>query len=193
MGLDGMISQQTSTLFNINIGTYGLARGNLVTSLSTLSVTNMLSTLLPAIGKGLMEDVVCLCSNNSFQGLLSPTIDPKAYATTGSTNTAVKSGAVVNQNRSDTMRFGANKVEVVGYQGTITVIPHLFVKDSDNFIFAKGDLMRVGATDVTFNTPGSKGGEFFLHRPDNAAYELRCYANQGLFSPRVGRLTKATL
>lgn len=189
MGLDGMISQQTSTLFNINIGTYGLARGNLVTGLTTLTVTNMLTTLLPAIGKGLMEDVVWLCSNDAFQGLVSPTIDPKAQA--GSSN--VKVGPNVTQSRSDTMRFGANKVEVVGYQGTITVIPHLFVKANDNFAFPKSSLMRVGATDVTFNTPGSKGGEFFLHRPDNAGYELRAYANQGLFSPTVGRLTKATL
>lgn len=188
-----MISQQASTLFNIDIGTYALARGSLVTGLGTLSVTNLLTSLLPAIGKGLMEDVICLVSNTSFQGLLSPTIDPKAQVTSGSTNTVTKSGPGVQQNRSDTMRFGANKVEVVGYQGTITIVPHLFVKDSDNFMFAKGDLMRVGATDVTFNTPGSKGGEFFLHMPSNAGYELRAYANQGLFSPKVGRLTKATL
>lgn len=189
MGLDGMVSQQTGTLFNINIGTYGLARGNLVTGLSALTVTNLLSSLLPAIGKGLMEDVVWLCSNDAFQGLVSPTIDPKAQA--GSTN--VKVGANVTQPRGDTMRFGANKVEVVGYQGTITIIPHLFVKANDNFAFPKSALMRVGATDVTFNTPGSKGGEFFLHRPDNAGYELRAYVNQGLFSPTVGRITKATL
>lgn len=189
MGLDGMISQQTSTLFNIDVGAFALARGNLATGLGALTVTNTLTTLLPAIGKGLMEDVVCLCSNNSFQGLLSPTIDPRAQAST----TNVKVGSVVNQNRSDTMRFGANKVEIVGYQGTITIVPHLFVKDSDNFFFPRKGLMRVGATDVTFNTPGSKGGEFFLHRPDNASYELRAYTNQGLFSPVVGRLTKATL
>ncbi len=184
-----MISQQTGTLFNLNIGTFQLARGNLATGLTALTVTNLLTSLLPAIGKGLMDDVVCLCSNNSFQGLLSPTIDPKAQAASSN----VKVGTSVTQGRSDTMRFGANKVEIVGYQGTITVQPHLFVKDSDNFIFAKDDLMRVGATDVTFNTPGAKGGEFFLHRPDNAAYELRCYVNQGLFSPRLGRVTKATL
>jgi hypothetical protein len=190
MGLDGMISQQTSTLFNINIGTYALARGNLATGLTALTVTKMLNALLPAIGKGLMDDVVWLTSNSSFQGLVNPTIDPVAQA--GSSN--VKVGANLTQNKGgDSLTFGANQIKIVGFQGSITVVPHLFVKDSDNFVFSKEDVMRVGATDVTFNTPGAKGGEFFLHMPNNAAYELRCYANQGLFSPKVGRLTKATL
>jgi hypothetical protein len=194
MGLDGMISQQTSTLFNINIGTYSLYRGNLATGLSSLTTTKILNALLPSIGKGLMDDVVCLVSNASFQGLVNPVVDPVAVNTYVSTTTAAqKVGTTVTKQGGDSLRFGANSITIVGYQGTVTIVPHLFVKDSDNFMFAKDNLMRVGATDVTFNTPGAKGGEFFLHMPSNAGYELRCYANQGLFSPRVGHLTKATL
>jgi hypothetical protein len=189
MGLDGMISQQTSTLFNINIGTYALYRGNLATGLSSLTTTKILNALLPSIGKGLMDDVVCLVSNASFQGLVNPVVDPTAQA--GSSN--VKVGTSVTKQGGDSLRFGASSITIVGYQGTVTIVPHLFVKDNDNFMFAKDNLMRVGSTDVTFNTPGAKGGEFFLHMPSNAGYELRCYANQGLFSPRVGHLTKATL
>lgn len=184
-----MVSQQTSTLFNIDLATYALFRGNVTTGLTALTVTKVLNALLPAIGKGLMDDVVWLTSNSSFQGLVNPTIDPVAQA--GNSN--VKTGPLVTQGRSDSLRFGANQIEIVGYQGKITIVPHLFLKDGDNFAFAKKDLMRVGATDVTFNTPGAKGGEFFLHMPSNAGYELRCYANQGLFSPKVGRMTKATL
>jgi hypothetical protein len=189
LGLDSMISQQASTLFNIDLATYGLFKGNVQTGLTALTVTKILNALLPAIGKGLMDDVVWLTSNASFQGLVNPTIDPVAQA--GNSN--VKTGPMVTQSKSDSLRFGANQIEIVGYQGKITIVPHLFLKDGDNFAFAKKDLMRVGATDVTFNTPGAKGGEFFLHMPSNAGYELRCYANQGLFSPKVGRMTKATL
>lgn len=189
MGLDSMISQQTGTLFNIDIGTYSLYRGSLATGLTALTVTKILNSLLPAIGKGLMDDVVMLVSNSSFQGLVNPVMDPTAQA--GSSN--VKIGSSVTKNGSESMTFGANQIKIVGYQGSITIVPHLFVKDNDNFAFAKDNVMRVGATDVTFNTPGAKGGEFFLHLPSNAGYELRCYANQGLFSPKVGQLTKATL
>jgi len=189
MGLDGMISQQSGTLFNIDTSVYALFRGNLETGLSALTATKILDSLLPAIGKGLMDDVVWLCSNKSFNGLVNPIIDPSAL--TASTNTKI--GAHVNTKAGESITLGANSVTIVGYQGRVTIVPHLFLKDSDNFAFGKEDLMRVGATDVTFNTPGAKGGEFFLHMPSNAGYELRCYANQGLFSPRVGLLTKATL
>lgn len=195
MGLDAMTSQQTGTLFNIDQSTYALYRGNVTTGLSSLTVTKVLNALLPAIGKGLMDDVVCLVSNASFQGIVNPTIDPvaSAPASTPSTNTIIKTGVQNVKNQGTSLQYGANSIKIIGYQGSIEIVPHLFVKDSDNFMFAKDNVMRVGATDVTFNTPGAKGGEFFLHMPSNAGYELRCYANQGLFSPKVGQLTKAVL
>ena len=189
LGLDGMIQQASGTLFNIDIGTYKIFAGNNPAAVSALSVTNLLSGLLPAIGKGLMEDVVCLCSNSAYQGLVSPVVDPVALG--GSSNSKV--GLHMNKNQSEDLRLGAKNITIVGQQGNITVQPHLFLKDKDIFIFPKKRLMKVGATDVTFNTPGNKGGEFFLHLPSNAGYELRSYCNMGLFSPTVGRLTKMTL
>jgi acetyl-CoA carboxylase biotin carboxylase subunit len=42
---------------------------------------------------------------------------------------------------------------------------------------------------VTFNLPG-RGDEFFLHVPDAAGFELRCYSNQALFSPCPGKVTQ---
>ena len=189
IGLDGIIRSSGSTLFNIDQTVYGLFTGNNPSAFAALTVTNVLANLLPAIGKGLMEDVVLLCSNTAFQSLVNPTVDPVAQAS----NTNVKVGPMITQAKSDQLQFGASGVTIVGAQGKITIQPHLFVKDKDMFCFSPKNIMRVGATDVTFNTPGSKGGEFFLHMPSNAGYELRCYANQGLFSPKVGQLTKMLL
>lgn len=189
LGLDGMIRQASGTLFNIDQSTYKLFVGNNPSSFSALSVTNVLAGLLPAIGKGLMEDVVLLCSNTAFQGLVNPTVDPVAQAS----STNVKVGPMLTKTQGDQLQFGASGVTIIGAQGKVTIQPHLFLKDKDIFAFAPKNVMRVGATDVTFNTPGSKGGEFFLHMPSNAGYELRCYANQGLFSPKVGQLTKMLL
>lgn len=186
LGLDAMITG-TGTVFNIATGTYQLYKGNSYAVSGALTVTKVLDGLLPAIGKGLMDDVVFLCSNKAFQGLMNPTIDPVATASTN-----VKVGAVVNQNRADKMVFGADNIQIRGYQGKIDIIPHLFVKDGEAFAFSKKSLKRVGASDITFNTPGSKGGEFFLQLPSNAGYELRAYLNQAMFSPELGKLTKYT-
>lgn len=188
LGIDGIVTQASGTLFNIDLTTYKIFQGNVAgASVASLTLTNVLSNLLPSIGKGLMEDVVLLCSNTAFQGLLSPTVDPVAGAA------ANKSGPYVNQDRKENMTYGARSVSLIGQQGNIEVTPHLFVKDKDIFIFPKKGMKRVGATDVTFNTPGAKGGEFFLHLPSNAGYELRAYTNQALFTPSPGKCTKMTL
>lgn len=191
IGLDGICSQATGSLFNINLATYSLFASNLQSSIgASLTVTGLLQNLLPAIGKGLMDDLTVLVSHEAYMGLVNPTIDPVGQA--GSTN--VKTGANVMQQRSDELRFGAKRVTVVGHTGEIEIVPHLFVKRNDIFAVPKklGAPLRVGATDVTFQTPG-KGGEFFLHLPSNAGYEVRCYSNQALFTPAPGRLTKMTL
>lgn len=187
LGLD-QITVGTGTIFNIATGTYQLFKGNSYAVGGALTVSKALDGMLPAIGKGLMDDVILLCSNKAFQGLLNPTIDPIAQSASANT----KVGANVMQNRGDKMVFGADNVEIRGYQGKITIVPHLFVKDGEAFAFPQKMLKRVGSTDITFNTPGSKGGEFFLQLPSNAGYELRAYANQALFSPCPGRLTKYT-
>lgn len=191
LGLDGMCSSAGQTVFNINTATYGLFAPNKPSTLNAaLTVTNVLQSILPAIGKGLMDDVVLLCSNKAFQDMVNPTVDPTAN---GGTDNKVKTGVMLTKGQSDSVRLGAKSIDIVGHQGLISITPHLFLKDSDVFVFAKKHLMRVGATDITFNTPGSKGGEFFLHLPSNAGYELRAYCNQALFSPELGKVTKITI
>lgn len=186
LGLDS-IATTSGTLFGIVNSTYQLFKGSSYSVGGALTVTKILSGLLTAIGKGLMEDVVVLCSPKAFQGLVNPTIDPGAQG--GSTN--VKVGANVNQNRSDKMVFGASEIEIIGNQGRIKIVPHLFVKEGEAFAFPLKRLKRIGATDVTFNLPG-RGDEFFLHLPSNAGFELRAYANQALFCETPGWVVKYT-
>jgi hypothetical protein len=185
MGLDAITTEAT-TLFGISAATYSLFRGNTSTLSASLTTTNILNGLLDSIGKGLNEDVVLLCSNKAFQGLVNPLIDPKA--STGSTNTQVNATRI-NRQGGSTLELGSSSAKLMGNCGTIEVIPHLYVKDGDAFVFPRSALKRVGATDVTFNLPG-RGDEFFLHVPDAAGFELRCYSNQALFSPMPAKLTK---
>lgn len=184
-GLDSITTEATS-LFGISAATYSLFRGNTSTLSASLTTTNILNALLDAIGKGLNEDVVLLCSPKAFQGLVNPLIDPKA--STGSTNT--QTGATrIDRPGGKVLELGSSSAKILGNQGMIEIIPHLYVKDGDGFCFPRSALKRVGATDVTFNLPG-RGDEFFLHVPDAAGFELRCYSNQALFSPRPATLTK---
>jgi len=62
----------------------------------------------------------------------------------------------------------------------VNIIPHMLVRDGDGFLIPTKRLKRVGAQDMSWETPG-KGGEIFFHSPTMAAWEIRCYSNQALF------------
>lgn len=187
-GLDSIITNIT-TLYGIANSQYNMFQGNTQSlSSASMTVTNILNALLPSIGKGLMQDVALICSPKAFQGLVNPVVDPKA--STGSANSQV-GGTRIDRKGGSTLELGSSSAKIMGNQGMIEIVPHLFCKDGEAFVVPLEHLKRVGATDVTFNTPG-RGDEFFLQLPDNAGFELRVYANQALFVETPGWCTKLT-
>ena len=72
----------------------------------------------------------------------------------------------------------------------IEIEPHPICKAGDIFIIPKKQFIRVGATDVTFHTPGMDSTEIFLQLPSNAGYEVRAYADQALLCMAPAKCTK---
>jgi hypothetical protein len=180
-GMDAIIDIGTGTnLFGINPQAYTLWKGSVYDVAGAMTVTKVLKGLLVAIGKGLLEDVVLLVSPAGFQSLVNPAIDPAAAGGVRKVD-ASYNGAK--------LEVGSDNAVIRGNQGKITLVPHLFVKQGYAYAVSLKHFKRVGATDITFNTPG-RGDEFFLQLQDAAGYELRVYANQGLFCDSPGRLTK---
>jgi hypothetical protein len=177
LGLQAILSQQTGTLFNVNITKYSLFRGNVVDMASAvLTVSAITKGCLKAVNKGLQEDATLWVSVNAWLGFVNPVTDAS------SANSRSKPA---DQGRK--LQYGADGVEIIAPSGKVTIKPHLMVKDGDAFLVPTRHLKRVGATDVTFETPGmEKTGEIFLQLQANAGFELRCYANQALFVDRPG-------
>lgn len=71
----------------------------------------------------------------------------------------------------------------------VEVISHPMVKRGDAFMFSLDKLMRVGAWDVSTKTPGY-GDEIFRQLEDNAAFEIRAYTDQALFTDHASHLLK---
>lgn len=75
---------------------------------------------------------------------------------------------------------GHESVEFHGLNGKISITPSGFVKQSFAYVLPVKDIIRVGSTDLTFNTPGSKNPDIFFQLPSNAGFGMRCYAHQGI-------------
>jgi hypothetical protein len=76
---------------------------------------------------------------------------------------------------------GSDGIKFHGQSGSMELVPHILMKPSEAVFFPKGELMRPGASELTFQTPGKSDKELFEHLPDHAGYGLRNYWNQALF------------
>ena len=158
----------TGTIFNINAATFDLWRGNTY-SVSTpfaLTFKELQKAVAVAAGRGLDEDVNVYVSISAWANLNTNEASLRQYTVTAET--------AVN---------GSKKLTFLSQNGTMNIIPHLFVKEGDTFIVPVKKLMRIGATDITFDLPGTEKGRVFIQNPSILNFEYRVYSNQTLFLP----------
>lgn len=181
LGLDGILTTSTGSLFNIPVQT--LWRGNSYdVGAGPLTITHINNAAKRARDRGLKESVKLLVSPKAWNGLVNPTIDPKDSSGSRKVDASYK---------SSNAEFGYESIKIHGPQGqNIEVVPHPYVKEGEAFMLPMKRLKRVGASDISFRTPGMRDEEMFIHLQTSAAYEFRCYANQAIFIDSPAKCVK---
>lgn len=169
-GLHAIISN-TGTIFGINATQYALFRGNTYNASGALSFAKVQSAISKAVEKGLDSDVMLLVNPNTWSDLLTDQAALRMYDTSYS---------------ADQLKNGAKKLQFSSQNGTVEIVPSIYVKQGYAYVLCTMDMMRIGSSDVTFKRPGREG-EFFLELPNTAGYELRCYCDQALFSFSIAK------
>ena len=176
LGIDKIITTSGS-LFGITNTTYTLFKGNEYTASGALSLSQIISATENAVAQGLMEDVCAYVPISAWNTLASTEAGLRMYDSSYSPNKAEN---------------GVKSLAFYGANGKIEIEPHPIVKAGEVFIIPKKQFIRVGATDVTFQTPGMDSTEIFLQLPSNAGYEVRAYADQALLCMAPAKCTKVT-
>ena len=176
LGIDQIITTSGS-LFGINNTTYSLFKGNEYTASGALSLSQIIAATENAVAQGLMEDVCAYVPISAWNTLASTEAGLRRY------DSSYKNGIAEN---------GVQSLAFYGANGKIEIEPHPIVKAGEVFIIPKKQFIRVGATDVTFQTPGMDATEIFLQLPSNAGYEVRAYADQALLCMTPAKCTKVT-
>lgn len=163
----GLKKQLTNTglLFNINATTWDLWRGNTyAVGGVAFTFSKMQAAIAKAVNRGLQEEVNVYVNPNTWQNLMTDQAALRMYT-------------------SDSSEFknGAEKLTFMSQNGRVNVMSHLFVKEGDAFIVPMGKVGRFGATDITFNIPGTDNGRIFIQIESKSCFEYRCYSNQTLF------------
>ncbi len=158
------IIQNSSTLFNINAGTYSLWKGNTVSSVGQLTHAKVQDALARAVNKGLMDPVLLLVS-------------PKGFNTLNADLAALR---MFDSSYGVEGKNGFEKLVFHSVNGPVEVVSHPLVKDGDAFIVPLDSVMRLGSVDLSFGVPGMDETFFTLVANTNAV-ELQCMADQAIF------------
>jgi hypothetical protein len=176
-GIHKILSISSGTLFNIDVGTYNLFRGNVFSAGSAaLSFTKLNLAAARAVEKGL-------------EGPLYAMVNPRAWANMLSDQAALR--RYDGSYSTGKMENGAEKLMFHSQNGMIEIEPSIYVKEGYAYLLSADDWFRVGSTDMTFKRPG-QGEEFFRDLENSAAYELRLYSDQALFCMAPARCVLVT-
>lgn len=173
-GVDA-ITLNTGTLFNISASTYpDTWKGTEVTVSGPPTVAALLNGVSRAVNRGCKEDMVALVSPQAYERLNSDLAGMR------------RMDSSYRPSKND---FGSEELGLVGQNGRLTIVPHIFVKPNSAWILPIKRMKRIGSTDITFRRPGSPT-EIFKESSGVAGFELRCYSGQALYCERPSWLVK---
>ena len=172
-GLDKIITN-AGLLFNINAANYALWKGNSVSTTGSLTMGKVLKAVSKAVARGLNEDVVVLVNPDTWADLASDLAAIRMYDSSYSSKKAEN---------------GSESICYYGQNGKIDIVSHNCIKASEALIFPVKRVKRIGAQEISFETPG-RSDEIFLHLPDSAGFELRVYCDQAIFVETPARCVK---
>ena len=170
-GIHKILSITSGTLFNINVATYNLFKGNSYDAQSAaLSFNKLNLAAARAVEKGQDGTLYCLVNPRGWANMLN---DQAALRRYDSSYSPAKG------------EMGSKSIKFHSQNGELEIEPSIYVKEGYCFMLSLDDWFRVGSTDLTFKRPG-QGDEFFRDLENSAAYELRLYSDQAIFTSSPG-------
>lgn len=170
-GIHKILTTSSGTLFNINVGTYNLFKGNEYSAASAaLSFAKLQAAAARAVEKGQDGKMLVLVNPRTWTNVLS---DQAALRRYDGSYSASKS-----ENGSSSIVFHSQN-------GTLEIEPSIYVKEGLAFMLTAEEWFRVGSSDLSFKLPG-QGDEFFRQASDAAAFELRLFTDQAVFCSSPG-------
>lgn len=167
------ILANTGSLFNISATTYSMwASSSYSASSAALTFNKVKAAVAQAVGRGLDEDAVVLMNPKTWDNVLSDLAALRRY--------------VEKQGKGTAYEIGSENVVFYSQNGKIELKPHIFCKEGFAYLLVPAHWKRLGATDVTFETP-SYGGQIFTQLASNAGFEVRSYCHEAIFCEKPAR------
>lgn len=163
----------TGSLFGIDAGSYNLWKATTYDAGSAALTFNKVKAAVGrAVGRGLDEDVVLFVNPRGWDNIM--------------TDLAALRRFVEKSGKGMAYEIGSENIVFYSQAGKIEIVPHIMVKEGFAYGLVKPSWVRVGATDLTFQTPGY-GGQIFVQLGDYAGFDIRCYVSQAVLCEMPAR------
>lgn len=170
-GIHKILTQTTGVLFNINVGSYNLFKGNSYPVSGALSFTKLTKGAARPVEKGLDTKLTVYVNPRGWADLLN---DQAALRKYDSSYSPMK------------VENGSKAILFHSQNGDLEIVPSIYIKEGYAYGLALEDWSRVGSSDITFKRPG-QGEDFFRDLENSAGYEMRLYTDQAVFCCAPGK------
>lgn len=168
------ILTNTGSLFGIDAGAYNLWKATSYSAGSAaLTFNKVKSAVGQAVGRGLDEDVVLFVNPKGWDSMMTDLAALRRFVE--------KAGG-----KGQSYEIGSENIVFYSQAGKIEIRPHIMVKEGFAYGLVKSNWVRVGASDLTFQTPGY-GGQIFTQLQSYAGFDVRCYYNGALLCEMPAR------
>lgn len=171
-GIHAILSN-TGTLFNISASSYSLWKSTQYSAGSAaLTFNKVKAAVAAAVGRGLDEDMVLLVNPVTWDNLLSDLAALRRF--------------VEKQGKGTSYEIGSENIVFYSQAGKIEIVPSIYVKQGSAYGLVPSSWKRIGATDVTFETPGY-GGQIFTQLSGAAGFDVRSYCHEAVLCEMPAR------
>lgn len=169
-GLHGIINN-TSSLFNIDASVYSLWGSTQYAPTSgAFTFAKFKKAVALSVAKGLDEDLVLFLNPLTWDDV----------------NTDIAALRRLNDKDVSSVDIGSEEIIYHSQNGKTTLVPSMYVKEGYCYGMTIPHWKRIGAYDVSFETPGF-GGQMFIHLQTKAGVESRVYTHQAIFCYKPGK------
>ena len=167
------ILANSGSLFNVDASVYSMWLSTTYSAGSAAMTFNKVkAAIAQAVGRGLDEDAVLLMNPKTWDNVLSDLAALRRF--------------VEKQGKGTSYEIGSENIVFYSQNGKIELKPHIFCKEGFAYLIVPEHWKRLGATDVTFETP-SYGGQIFTQLASNAGFEVRSYCHEAIFCEKPAR------
>lgn len=164
----GTILKNTGTLFGVSASTYNLWKGHTLDAGGVLTMGKLLQAANRA-------------ANLGYRGTLCSYINPAPWQDLMTDEAALVQHAG-KAGYGDYER-GAEGIKFHSQTGTLEIKSDIYMKRGFGMVLPKDKVIRVGASEFTFDMPTGESGRMIREMDSLAGTELRGYWNQGIFLP----------